>query len=137
ATVQVQEVGAPDRAERVRRREQRYGVLADPGEPVQVALVARALLRCARPGLLAALGDALGATRVVGADVEQAVQLVEGGREVGGRGPEVSRRGAQVALERLCRADERTHLLLEDRRRLLDERQDRGARVVEPAGRRG
>ena len=63
-------------------REQRVGVLADPGEPVQVALVARALLRRAGAGLLAAVGDALGAARVVGADVEQAVEAAERGREV-------------------------------------------------------
>ena len=82
AQLQVEQVRAPDRAERVGGREQRHRVLADPAEPVEVALVARPLLGRAGARLLAAVRDALGAAGVVGADVEEAVELAERGREV-------------------------------------------------------
>src|SRR4051812_46493185 len=104
--VQVEKVSAPDRAQGVGGREERHGVLADPGEPVEAALVTGALGPRARAGLLAVLGDPLGAAGVVGADVEQTVETPEGRRQIGVRLGEVLRRPAQVALERLSRTRE-------------------------------
>ena len=63
----------------VRRVEERHAVLGRPGEPVEEALLARALLGDAHAG------EALGAAGVVGADVEEAVELVE--RLASGREP--------------------------------------------------
>ena len=109
AAVEPEQVGAPDRAERVRGGEQRVRVVAEPAQPVEVALVAGPLLARAGAARLTALGDALAAARVVGADVEHAVEAAEGGGHVGRGGGQLLRGGAEVALEGLlARANGRT-----------------------------
>ena len=112
-----------------RRAEQRDGVLRGPREPVEVALLARAVPR-------KVAGQPLRALRVEGADVEQAVQLVEGGGEVRGGLGEVARGGAEVLGVRPGDARERPDLVADLRRGLAHERQHRAVGRVELAERR-
>src|SRR5204863_8075503 len=86
--------------------EQGDAVLRRPCEPVEEALLAGALLRDRLPA------QALGAARVVGADVEEAVELVDTGREV--------RQGAN-------RVTRSTRPVIGARPRAPDERPERGA----------
>ena len=101
------------------RREQRDAVLRRPGEPVEEALVAGALLGDREPA------QALGAARVVGAHVEEAVGLRS----------EVVRSGVACAMscaamrrsfgERPRGAHERPDLVAQHRRRVGEERGER------------
>ena len=138
------------------------GVLADPAEPVEVALVAGAL-GGRQAGLLAAV-ECSRAARVVGADVEEAVEPAEGGGQVRVRLGEVLGGAAEVAWNGCavrangriwsagsasppsraaarpcwrCRAPERRAQGLERRAELLRERVDlaqRARRLAQRAG---
>src|SRR3954471_10643657 len=107
----------PDGTTRSRRSSRRCCRLpARATPPVEVALVAvRVLLRIA--------GQAFLASRVVGGHVEEAVELVEGAREVGSGAREVLRRRPQAAHVWARDLHERADLLLGDRIGLADERE--------------
>ena len=77
-----------------------------------------------------------GPGRVVGEDVEEAVDDLEAAREAGGHHREVLRGRAQVANRRLHVAGERPDLVADDRRGLAEERLRLAQRRREVAGER-